>query len=319
MDGKPLPIFDVFLAHNSVDKPQVRAIARELKKRGLNPWLDEEQIAPGELFQEAIQRAIPRIKSAVICIGSQGLGKWQEMELYSLTSQFINRNIKVIPLLLPNVNRIPENLVFLQQFNWVSFESIDDKNAFYKLEWGITGVKPKPEQRLSNSKFPSQATTTFLPALAEVEPGEVELTTEKGDYTELRDLLAAGKWKEADQETFQIMLKVANREEQGWLNKDSIDNFPCEDLRIIDRLWVKYSNGKFGFSVQKKIYEELPIVHISSTVWHSFRLRLGWERARVKLEKVKVYSQQNHAPKGFFPRLPYNQLNIISLLSRKDL
>lgn len=36
--------FDVFLAHNSIDKPQVRAIAVELKRRGLNPWLDEEQI-----------------------------------------------------------------------------------------------------------------------------------------------------------------------------------------------------------------------------------------------------------------------------------
>ncbi|CCQ59603.1 GUN4 domain-containing protein, partial [Crocosphaera watsonii] len=32
------------------------------------------------------------------------------------------------------------------------------------------------------------------------------------------------------------------------------DNFPCEDLRIIDQLWVKYSNGQFGFSVQKQIY-----------------------------------------------------------------
>ena len=31
-------------------------------------------------------------------------------------------------------------------------------------------------------------------------------------------------------------------------------NFPCDDLRTIDQLWVHYSNGKFGFSVQKKIY-----------------------------------------------------------------
>jgi hypothetical protein len=38
------PQFDVFLAHNSQDKSLVRAIANELKRRGLNPWLDEEQI-----------------------------------------------------------------------------------------------------------------------------------------------------------------------------------------------------------------------------------------------------------------------------------
>ena len=61
--------FDVFLAHNSVDKPLVREISARLRERGLNPWLDEEQILAGELFQEAIQKAIPHIKSAAIIIG----------------------------------------------------------------------------------------------------------------------------------------------------------------------------------------------------------------------------------------------------------
>lgn len=41
-------MFDVFLAHNSKDKPQVRQIANELIKRGLNPWLDEEQMWGGD-------------------------------------------------------------------------------------------------------------------------------------------------------------------------------------------------------------------------------------------------------------------------------
>ena len=145
------PMFDVFLAHNNVDKPQVRTIAKELRKRGLNPWLDEEQIAPGELFQDVIHRAIPQIKSAAVCIGSQGLGKWQVMELHTLTNQFINKGIKVIPLLLPGVDSIPENLLFLQQLNWFSFERIDDANAFYRLEWGIRGKKPKQSRQFASS------------------------------------------------------------------------------------------------------------------------------------------------------------------------
>ncbi len=77
------------------------------------------------------------------------------------------------------------------------------------------------------------------------------------NYTRLRDLLAAGKWKEADMETKQVMLAVAKREKEGRLDERSIDNFPCEDLRTIDQLWVKYSGGKFGFSVQKRIYQGL--------------------------------------------------------------
>ncbi len=82
-----------------------------------------------------------------------------------------------------------------------------------------------------------------------------DLSSETGvDYRPLRDYLKVGKWKEADQETARVMLKAANREKEGWLDYDSIDIFPCTDLRTIDRLWVKYSNGRFGFSVQKRFW-----------------------------------------------------------------
>jgi len=77
------------------------------------------------------------------------------------------------------------------------------------------------------------------------------------DYGKLQQLLAAQEWRKADEETRRVMLKVANREKEGWLDKESIDNFPCEDLRTIDRLWVHYSNGHFGFSVQKRIWQQL--------------------------------------------------------------
>jgi len=131
--------FDVFLAHNSADKPQVRIIGNKLRDLGLKTWIDEEQIAAGELFQVAIQRAFPQIKSAAIFIGLTGLGKWQALELQTLISQFVDQAIPVIPVLLPKVDKIPDELPFLKQFSWVSFESIDDDYALFKLECGING------------------------------------------------------------------------------------------------------------------------------------------------------------------------------------
>lgn len=74
------------------------------------------------------------------------------------------------------------------------------------------------------------------------------------DYTPLRDALAAGQWQEADQLTTNLMLKAAKREQEGWLDLKSVENFSCSDLKTIDQLWVKYSQGKFGFSVQKQLY-----------------------------------------------------------------
>jgi eukaryotic-like serine/threonine-protein kinase len=86
---------------------------------------------------------------------------------------------------------------------------------------------------------------------------ELILASDVGvNYQNLENLLKAGQWKAADQETTRVMLKVAKREYQGWLNSESIENFPCTDLRTIDQLWVKYSNGHFGFSVQKRIWLE---------------------------------------------------------------
>jgi eukaryotic-like serine/threonine-protein kinase len=92
-------------------------------------------------------------------------------------------------------------------------------------------------------------------------------------------LLAAGKWQEADQETAKVMLEVANCTKCGSLDLVSIDNFPCEDLRAIDGLWVKYSNGRFGFSVQKRIYESLrEMKKYDKKVWEAFGDKVGWRK-----------------------------------------
>jgi hypothetical protein len=138
--------FDVFLAHNSQDKPQVRAIAHTLKRRGLTVWLDEEQIPPGRPFQDVIQQALQNVSCAAIFIGSGGLGKWQILESRSLLTRFVNADIPVIPVLLPGVEGIPEHLLFLQELNYVKFENgINDFEAFDKLE---AGIRQKPVKSL---------------------------------------------------------------------------------------------------------------------------------------------------------------------------
>ena len=105
------------------------------------------------------------------------------------------------------------------------------------------------------------------------------LQTSNMDYRKLRDYLAQGKWKEADEETTRVMLAVAKREEESWLDDENIDNFPCEDLRTIDQLWVKHSKGKFGFSVQKRIYQGFGGTReYNSEIWRQFGDKVGWRK-----------------------------------------
>jgi hypothetical protein len=73
-------------------------------------------------------------------------------------------------------------------------------------------------------------------------------------YFKLAYLLQQGEWRMADYETYEVIIKVGDRDHKGYLDIPDIQQFPCQDLRIIDQLWVKYSQGKFGFSVQKQIY-----------------------------------------------------------------
>jgi eukaryotic-like serine/threonine-protein kinase len=132
------------------------------------------------------------------------------------------------------------------------------------------------------------------------------------DYRKLRDLLAQGKWKEADEETARVMLAVAKREREGWLDVKDINNFPCEDLRTIDQLWVKYSDGKFGFSVQKRIYQGLGGTRqYNSDIWEKFGDKVGW-RKRGNGDKVgwrkggnwlyyKDITFDKKAPEGHLP------------------
>ncbi len=51
--------FDVFLSHNSKDKPAVETLARRLEdEAGLKPWLDKWNLVPGDPWQEAIEKAL---------------------------------------------------------------------------------------------------------------------------------------------------------------------------------------------------------------------------------------------------------------------
>ncbi|WP_373534600.1 GUN4 domain-containing protein [Microcoleus sp.] len=134
-------------------------------------------------------------------------------------------------------------------------------------------------------------------------PQPVKLISAKGvDYRQLDRLLASGKWQEADGETAIKMLEVAGRTKDGWLRGEDIDRFPCEDLRTIDQLWVKYSNGRFGFSVQKRIYESLGgSREYDRKIWAAFGDRVGW---RVNSSKWLHYNDlkfNTKAPIGHLP------------------
>ena len=127
-------------------------------------------------------------------------------------------------------------------------------------------------------------------------------------YSQLQHLLAMQQWKMADQETYAAMLKLYNLSPTAQLRPEQIADFPCTDLRIIDQLWLKYSNGRFGFSVQKAIWQKYDTLYWDKAeVWRVFADRVGWRMHHLLIEnRWKRYAELTfnlNAPAGHLPFL----------------
>ncbi|MEG4252485.1 GUN4 domain-containing protein [Microcoleus sp. Pol10D4] len=111
----------------------------------------------------------------------------------------------------------------------------------------------------SSSNQPSKASSQNYTNQVDYSNLEVSLDTSASnsygcDYRRLRDLLAEGKWREADEETNNMILRVTNYNSvEDFATPITAKHTPCEDICTIDRLWLKYSNGRFGLSVQRRI------------------------------------------------------------------
>ena len=150
---------------------------------------------------------------------------------------------------------------------------------------------PEDDSKGSPTITPSEKTPSFL------------ISKSTGvDYNPLRNLLVARKWKKADLETEKAMLQAAGRVKDGWLRIEDYDNFSCEDLGIIDKLWLESSQGKFGFSVQKDIYQNLGGTReYDIEVWKNFNYRVGWKKGENWLDYDELTFNLEEAPTAHLP------------------
>ncbi|MDB9340312.1 serine/threonine-protein kinase [Nodularia spumigena CS-336/02] len=114
------------------------------------------------------------------------------------------------------------------------------------------------------------------------------------DYYKLQNLLANGNWIGADIETSNLLVSIACPKNGRWLDSESIKRIPCEDLRIIDKLWIHYSNGLFGFSVQNLIWKR-----VKGNV-DEFGNSVGW-RVNNSWIKYSQFTFSLDASKGHLP------------------
>ena len=134
---------------------------------------------------------------------------------------------------------------------------------------------------------------------------------------ELDYLMKENRWKDADTKNSQFILVSAKREKQGYFELNDVKNFQCQDLKKVDDLWVKNSKGKFGLSVQKRIYLETGnyldfdwdkerFKKWNEERYNSFLLRVGWKKGgdQMRYDELPLWEEKDLDIYNFVGTIP---------------
>lgn len=127
----------VFISYSRNDKPFVDQLSERLNQQGIDTWVDVQQIAPGDMWQNEIRRGIENSSLFIAILSENYLSSaWASFE-FAYAS-----NKKIIPIKIREFNT--ENLpLFIQRIQWIDFSDNYEK-AFESL------LKSIPQEYKSN-------------------------------------------------------------------------------------------------------------------------------------------------------------------------
>lgn len=112
---------DVFLCHNSEDKPFVRDVAAAVKSHGLTVWFDEEDMVGGQPWQEQLEAGLGASRTVAVFVGKEGVKRWATNEMRVALDDLAQGRVKaVIPVLIPGAPKAVKLPPFLKQLHWIN-------------------------------------------------------------------------------------------------------------------------------------------------------------------------------------------------------
>lgn len=128
--------------------------------------------------------------------------------------------------------------------------------------------------------------------------GVVPLNSDRNiDYQPLQQLLAQQDFQAADAMTLEKMCELAGAAAvaRKWIYFTEVVNFPITDLKTLDQLWRMSSEGKFGFSVQRRIW--LSVGRDFSQLW----TKIDWKSGNTWTRYPTEFTWDLTAPQGHLP------------------
>lgn len=118
--------------------------------------------------------------------------------------------------------------------------------------------------------------------------------------------LADGDYRQADETTRALLIHLAGEpaRRRGYVFFSEVQFISVEDLRAIDMLWLEHSNRKFGYSVQRRLWEK------SLRDYTRFFIKVGWmKKLDTEVEQFNyrafpdefIWELNDDTPEGHLP------------------
>ncbi len=204
------------------------------------------------------------------------------IELDTLKEKFIKTSDKnKLPLIETIITEGEEGYQFLREF-------LDSYEGEMNTVIGTIFLQLKKSDEQVNHNFLEQ----------KFPDGLVSLNSEKNiDYQELQELLVEQKFQEADALTRVKLCELAGTTAiaRKWVYFTEIEKFPIADLGTIDLLWQVYSEGKFGYKIQRQIW--LALGKNYTQLW----TKLKWKEGNKWTKYPQEFIWDLSAPIGHLP------------------
>ncbi len=207
-----------------------------------------------------------------------------------LINKFVDSNQRKRINLLSKIESEVENIYKLGP---TLFEIFDSNGDDWAAGWLLQVLKKYKPEFFENTKFNNWFNT---------------YSDSDINYDELQLMLVEQKFEDADRLTSSYLRQLAGKlaKKRGYVFYSEVMNMSGKDLQTIDRLWIIYSTGRFGFSIQAKILKSVGKKY--ELMWP----KIGWKKEGLWTRYPTSFCWSLEAPDGHMPLI--NQLRGVRLM-----
>ncbi|HSF39408.1 MAG TPA: toll/interleukin-1 receptor domain-containing protein, partial [Thermoanaerobaculia bacterium] len=100
--------YDVFLSYAHADAEEVHRLAENLHNAGLEVFLDDWRIDPGDVLVHKLDAALLNSRNGILCVTPTALSRdWVLKEYAAMMTRATERKLRLIPVLLADAELPP--------------------------------------------------------------------------------------------------------------------------------------------------------------------------------------------------------------------